>query len=128
MNNIKTYKNLEIEADGWAKIDQHVVENRPPQRRTQPFIKGPINLQWIQRAAGVNATEVALWLCYKEAFVGAGKWVRVRPYELDKFGLTRKRRNRQINSLEEAGLIAVKRSFGRCPVLKSNSGAGGQHS
>ena len=80
MNNIKTYKNLEIEADGWAKIDQHVVENRPPQRRTQPFIKGPINLQWIQRAAGVNATEVALWLCYKEAFVGAGKWVRVRPY------------------------------------------------
>jgi hypothetical protein len=73
----------------------------------------------MQRAAGVNAAEVALWLCYKEGFVGAGKWIHVRPRDLKRFGLTRKRRNRQINSLEEAGLIAVKRSAGRCPVIRS---------
>jgi hypothetical protein len=100
-------------------MDQHVGENRPPQRRTRPFIKGPIDLEGIQRAAGVNATEVALWLCYKEGFVGAGEWIHVRPRDLKRFGLTRKRRNRQINSLEEAGLIAVKRSAGRCPVIRS---------
>ena len=119
MNNIKTYKNIELEADGWPKMDQHVVGSRPPQRRTRPFIKGPIDLEWIHRAAGINATEVALWLCYKEGFVGAGKWVHVRPRELNKYGLTRKRRNRQINSLEEARLIAVKRKPGQCPTVRS---------
>ena len=100
-------------------MDQHVGEKRPPQRRIRPFIKGPIDLEWIQRSAGVNATEVALWLCYKEGFVGAGNWVHVRPYELNKYGLTRKRRNRQINSLEEAGLIAVKRGVGRCHSVRA---------
>ena len=94
-------------------------ENRPPQRRTRPFIKGPIDLAWVHSAAKVNATEVALWLCYKEGFVGVGKWAHVRPYELNKFGLTRKRKDRQINSLEKAGLIEVKRGAGRCPTLRS---------
>ena len=118
MNNIKTYKKYILEADGWPKMDQHAGENRPPQRRTRPFIKGPIDLEWIHKAAGVNATEVALWLCYKEGFVGTGKWVHVRPRELNKYGLTRKRRNRQINSLEEAGWITVKRKPGQCPVIR----------
>jgi hypothetical protein len=119
MNNIKTYKNIELEADGWPKIDQHVVGSRPPQHRTRPFIKGPIDLDWIHRAAGVNATELALWLCYKEGFVGTGKWFHVRPRELNKYGLTRKRRNRQILSLERANLIEVLRKPGRCPSLRS---------
>ncbi len=97
-----------------------------PDRRTpNPFIKGPIDLEWIQRAARVNAIEVALWLCYKEGFKGVGIWFRVRPFELRKFGITRKRRTRQINSLEEAGLIAVKRKPGQCHVIRRNRGRGG---
>ena len=93
--------------------------NQPNRRRTKPFIKGPIDLGWIQRAAQVNATEVALWLSYKEGFKGAGKWFHLRPYELKKYGLTRKRRGRQIKSLEAAGLIAVRRKPGQCPNLRS---------
>jgi hypothetical protein len=118
-NFIKTNKNIELEADGWPKMDPRVAGFRPPQRRTRPFIKGPIDLGWIQHAAAVNATEVALWLCFKEGFVGAGKWIHIRPRELNKFGLTRKRRNRQIRSLEMANLIKVLRKPGRCPSLRS---------
>ena len=50
---------------------------------------------------------------------GCGKWIHIRPRELNKYGLTRKRRNRQINSLEEARLIAVKRKPGQCPTVRS---------
>ena len=87
--------------------------------RTRPFIKGPLDLEWIHGAARVNAPEVALWLCYKEGFVGVGKWGHVRPRDLNKYGLTRKRKDRQINSLEEARLIAVKRKPGQCPTVRS---------
>ena len=76
-------------------------------------------MEWIHGAARVNAVEVALWLCYKEGFVGAGNWVHVRPYELNKYGLTRKRKDRQINSLAKAGLIAVKRGVGRCHSIRA---------
>ena len=92
---------------------------QPDRRRTKPFIKGPIDLGWIQRAAQVNAAEVALWLCYKEGFKGTGNWFHLRPCELRKYGLTRKRRDRQIKSLEAAGLIAVRRKPGQCPNLRS---------
>jgi hypothetical protein len=45
-------------------------------------------LGWIQRASQVNATEAALWLCYKEGFKGVGIWFHLRPCELKKYGLT----------------------------------------
>ena len=56
----------------------------------EPFIKDPIDLGWIQRAAKVNTTEVTLWLSYKEGFKGTGKWFHLRPCELKKYGLTPK--------------------------------------
>ena len=124
MYDIKKYI---IEADGCSLLGHPVVgsgapqssTNQPSPRRIKPFIKGPIDLEWIQRAAQVNATEVALWLSYKEGFKGTGKWFQMRPCELRKYGLTRKRRDRQIKSLETAGLIAVRRKRGQCPNLRS---------
>ena len=91
----------------------------PPKncRRSRPFIKGPIDLGWVQQACKSNAAEMAFYLHYKLGILGKGASVQIRPSECREFGMSDKARQRQIDSLEKAGLIAADRGKGRCPVV-----------
>ena len=91
----------------------------PPKncRRSRPFIKGPIDLGWVQQACKSNAAEMAFYLHYKLGILGKDASVQIRPSECRKFGIADKARQRQIDSLEKAGLIVADRGKGRCPVV-----------
>ena len=91
----------------------------PPKncRRSRPFIKGPIDLGWVQQACKSNAAEMAFYLHYKLGILGKDASVQIRPSECREFGIADKARQRQIDSLEKAGLIVADRGNGRCPVV-----------
>jgi hypothetical protein len=86
-------------------------------RRSRPFVKGPIDLEWLQRACKSNAAEMAFYLHYKLGILGKDASVQIRPSECRAFGMSDKARQRQIDSLEKAGLIVADRGNGRCPVV-----------
>lgn len=95
---------------------------RPKQRL---FIKGPIDLEWMQGACKANAAPMALYLQYKQGILGEGARIQIRPSECREFGMSDRARQRQIDSLAAAGLIVADKGNGRCPVvqvidLKSN--------
>ena len=88
---------------------------RPQQR---PFIKGPIDLEWIQEACKANAAPMALYLQYKQGILGKGARIQIRPSECREFGMNDRARQRQIDSLAAAGLILADKGNGRCPVVE----------
>ena len=88
-----------------------------PIRRTQPFIKGPIPLNWIQKACEVNAAPLAMYLWYKWGILGATAKIKLRPARLKQFGIGEKSRQREACRLEKAGLILVTRKAGCYPVV-----------
>jgi len=88
---------------------------RPKQR---PFIKGPIDLEWIQEACKANAAPMALYLQYKQGILGKGARIQIRPSECREFGMNDRARQRQIDSLASVGLIVADRGNGRCPIVE----------
>ena len=86
-------------------------------RRSRPFVKGPIDLEWVQQACKSNGAEMAFYLHYKLGILGKDASVQIRPSECRDFGMSDKARQRQIDSLEKAGLIVADRGNGRCPVV-----------
>ena len=88
---------------------------RPKQR---PFIKGPIDLEWMQGACKANAAPMALYLQYKQGILGKGARIQIRPAECRDFGMSDRARQRQIDSLAAAGLILADKGNGRCPVVE----------
>ena len=95
-----------------------VAENTLVNNATKPFIKGPIDLEWVQRACQCNAAELAWYLHYKSGILGATACIQIRPSECSKFGLGDKARQRQVARLESAGLIQADKGLGRCPIVK----------
>ena len=95
-----------------------VVEKDPARNATKPFIKGPIDLKWVQRACQSNAAELAWYLHYKSGILGATACIQIRPSECSKFGLGDKARQRQVDRLENAGLITADKGNGRCPIVQ----------
>ena len=72
----------------------------------RPFVKGPIPLDWVQRACQVGAAELAWYLRYKEGLTGS-KIIQLRPGEMKAFGLSEKVRRRQVKTLEADGLVKI---------------------
>ena len=60
----------------------------------------------------------AFYLHYKLGILGKGASVQIRPSEYRDFGMSDKARQRQIDSLEKAGLIVAERGNGRCPLVQ----------
>ena len=88
------------------------------QRRRGEFLKGPIPLPWLMRAAALPgkslAIGVALWF---KAGVSSTHTVPASGSLLRRFGVGRGAGRRGLRLLETAGLIKVKRHAGRCPVV-----------
>ena len=90
------------------------------------FVKGPIPLPWITRAAGLPgkalAIGVALWYwsgvkCTNKFGTSSTLW--------KKFGISRQASYKGLKALEEAGLIDVERSPGKNPIVLVKETAGG---
>ena len=104
-------------------IQAHLSDSVAPsqtgnRKRSRPFIKGPIDLEWVQKACCVNASTLAFYLQYMRGILGADSKIQVRPTDCRKFGIADKARQRQIDSLEKAGLIVADRGKGRCPRVQ----------
>jgi DNA-binding transcriptional ArsR family regulator len=86
--------------------------------RTEPFIKGPIPLDWVKKASKLSHKSLhvgmALWF-----FSGLQKsrTVRLCPRQAAAFGVGRTSFHRALGALEEAGLIRANRRRGRCPIV-----------
>ena len=98
---------------------QSAKRQRPPRHRAgEWFLKGPIPGAWLTLAAGLSfrALRVGLALWY---LAGVKKSGVVKPTRdtWQRLGLSPDAGRRGLAALECAGLVAVDRHSGRCPVV-----------
>ena len=103
------------------KIDR-ILASRPRKlrrRQTGKFLKGPVPLAWLARAAALPgkalAVGVALWF---EHGIAGRKEIAAGRGLLDQVNVNRKAGYRALRSLETAGLVSVDRHIGQCPRVK----------
>jgi hypothetical protein len=89
-----------------------------PRRHRQEFIKGPLPVAWMARAAGLRgqALAVALAIWFRRGIERAGTFP-LYPSALDRFGVNRWSAYRGLTALEKAGLVIVHRRRGRSPAV-----------
>jgi hypothetical protein len=87
------------------------------ERRARHFVKGPIPVNWLARAAihrgKALAVGLAVWHC-----AGLKKrrdCLALCPKMLARFGIARQAGYRGLRALESANLVRVDRGRGRCP-------------
>ena len=94
--------------------------NAPPRRRQGgEFIKGPIPLPWLSRAAGLpGKAPLAVALAIRfEAGRRRSNEIVLTTAILERFCVNRKAKYRGLNALEEAKLVSVQRRLRRNPVV-----------
>ena len=88
------------------------------QKRMNMFIKGPIPLGWIRKAAGVEGktlhVAIALWFL---AGLNRSRKVALSQSTLRLFGVSRQASYRALTRLETAELVSVNRHRGRNPIV-----------
>jgi len=92
------------------------LQHTSPKASKGRFIKGPIPLEWIQKACAVGAEKLALYLMYIKGLTGWSK-IPLKPAEMERFGLSPKTRRVQLTKLEEAGLVKAEKAVGKKPVV-----------
>ena len=107
-------------------LEQNLIEqalkapsSRPPRHRQgERFLKGPIPLYWLRRAAslGGKTLAVAVVICFK-AGLTKKRTVRLTGKLLTEFSVGRKAGSRGLKKMESAGLVSVERHAGRCPMV-----------
>lgn len=92
---------------------------------TAPFLKGPVPLAWLARAAQLpgRALHVGVLLWFQHGMAGADR-VRVRTSTLRSFGIDRYAEYRGLTALERDGLVRVERAPGRRPFVTILPGPG----
>jgi len=91
----------------------------PRTKKTGRFIKGPLPLDWVLRAANLPGSypmKVAISLWY-QAGLHRTNTVKVASRATDDWGVNCKARYRALGALEEVGLISVQREKGKSPVV-----------
>ena len=90
----------------------------PRHKAGEWFLKGPIPGGWLHRAAELpgRALHVALAVWYL-AGLEKSQRVKVTWGVFDRFGVSPDAGRRGLAALEQDGLVLVKRSPGRCPVV-----------
>ena len=92
------------------------LKKAPQKSQNGRFIRGPIPLEWIQKACVVGAEKLALYLMYIKGLTGWSK-IPLKSAELERFGLSPKTRRVQLTKLEEAGLVKAEKAVGKKPVV-----------
>ncbi len=92
----------------------------PRHRQGEEFVRGPIPLVWLSKACKLRgkALAVAMALWFKAGAQRNTPTVVLSGALLKRFGVaSRKAGYRGLAALERAGLVAVERHTGRCPVV-----------
>ena len=90
-------------------------------RRTDPFLRGPIPMEWLSAASALckSALSVGLALWFLRGVMGKQCPVKFTSAARRSMRLTREQSRRGIPALEAAGLLrVVKGGRGRCPVVE----------
>ena len=90
-------------------------------RRTDPFLRGPIPMEWLSSASALckSALSVGLALWFLRGVMGKQCPVKFTSAARRSMRLTREQSRRGIPALEAAGLLrVVKGGRGRCPVVE----------
>jgi hypothetical protein len=82
------------------------------------YLKGPVPLAWLETAAKLRgrSLHVGLVLWYA-AGLSRSASVHLSNVLCSRFGIDRNAKYRALHSLEDAGLVAVKRKRGRSPLV-----------
>lgn len=101
----------------WSPAAQALVPGKPVANAGR-FIKGPIPLDWIGRAACLpgKTLHVALALQYLAGLKKTNS-VKLGAKVLAIFGVARDAKYDALDRLQQAGLIAVEQTLGRAPVV-----------
>jgi DNA-binding transcriptional ArsR family regulator len=82
------------------------------------FLKGPIPLGWLIRAAPLPGKALPISLCiWFLKWVNGGNTVKLSYKLLKEFGVSRSSSYRGLKSLEDAGLVTVEQHSGRSPIV-----------
>jgi len=113
---LPSFEPVNFAAASPADLESFVKKKVP--RQLHPFLRGPVPLWWLGRAAVLPGKALA---------VGIALWYRkgvtdrdiVRPsWKLwEKFGIGRHAAYRALRNLEAAGLVAVERQVGKNPTV-----------
>ena len=95
-----------------------VVAKEKPKKTRGLFVKGPIPYEWVKNACKAGAGDLAWYLWHKKGILGDNASIQIRPAELKTLGLGDRKRQRQTDKLENAGLVSVERGPGKCPKIK----------
>jgi hypothetical protein len=103
--------------NGWLKNAQNEQPPRAPIRKGK-FLRGPVPLAWLHRAADLPgkalAVGLALWFLRG---VQKRRTVRLTRRTLRRLGVGRKPGYLGLKNLEGAGLVRVRRQKGKSPVV-----------
>ena len=86
-------------------------------RRTQRFVKGPIDLPWLKRVAalpGKTPLLIALALHYQSGLSKSKSGLRLTSKLRGEFKIPDRSARLAVKTLETAGLVSVERNPGQC--------------
>ena len=92
--------------------------DQPPRRVQGPFLKGPVPLDWIARAAALSgkSLHLGITLWYRAGLLGS-MTVPLTNGDLAALGVARDAKYEGLERLRDAGLISVKQHRGRAPTV-----------
>ena len=115
-NNIHKYKYI---SDGDIPCKKVTPSKLDRLKQKGAFIKGPIDLDWISRAANLpgKALNVALALMYLSGLNKSKVNLKLTRTTYELFNVSRSAVYSALNNMEKDGLIKVKKSQGRKNVI-----------
>ncbi len=93
----------------------------PRQRQTRPFLRGPVPLWWLARAADACTAALSVGVClwFMRGVMKQAAPIKVTRSVLRRLNLSRDQSGRGLRALEKAGLVKfVVSGRGRCPVVE----------
>ena len=93
-------------------------QSKTAARQLEPFLRGPIPLAWLQRAANSRSSsplKVGLVLYHLAGLKKSQQGIVITVKRCEPWGLQRKAVKCGLDELEKAGLVQVDRSIGSAP-------------
>ena len=103
------------------KLPTHSTTSARRGRSQQPFLRGPVPLWWLARAAAARGSEVTvgLSLWFMRGVAPGKPDIKVTAAVRKRLGLSADQMRRGLLGLELAGLVEyASRGRGRCPVVR----------
>ena len=111
----------DLEAFRLSTSPVHPTEAKPKRKpKTEPFLRGPIPLWWLLRAAtlpGKTPLLIGLALFHLAGLRKTKSGLRLTRTIWEKFGVKRRTSYDALRALETAGLVNVARKPGSSPVV-----------